>query len=96
MKEVPIEKGTGQSDCEISANCDKKKSSNSCHDKIVVFFFFLVVVRTALHKEKNIILRIDVWKMVTFSIHIGIVKKCVSSNRFFFFCALFTTKTTQN
>ena len=59
MKEVPIEKGTGQSDCEISANCDKKKSSNSCHDKIVVFFF-LVVVRTALHKEKNIILRIDV------------------------------------
>ena len=40
MKEVPIEKGTGQSDCEISANCDKKKSSNSCHGKIVVFFFF--------------------------------------------------------
>lgn len=28
MKEVPIEKGTGQSDCEIAANCDKKKSSN--------------------------------------------------------------------
>ena len=24
MKEVPIEKGTGQSDCEIAANCDKK------------------------------------------------------------------------
>ena len=27
--------------------------------------------------------------MVTFSIHIGIVKKCVSSNRFFFFLRSF-------
>ena len=56
MKEVPIEKGTGQSDFKIAANCDKKKSSNSCHCRIVVFFFFfffLAVVRTALHKEKN-------------------------------------------
>ena len=96
MKEVPIEKGTGQSDCEISANCDKKNLLTPATVRLQ-FFLFLVVVRTALHKEKNIILRIDVQKMVTFSIHIGIVKKCVSSNRFFFFfCALFTTKTTQN
>lgn len=38
MKEVPIEKGTGQSDCEISANCDKKK--NLLTLATVVFFVF--------------------------------------------------------
>ena len=53
MKEVPIEKGTGQSDCEISANCDKKKSSNSCHDKIVVFFFGCCTNCPTQRKEHN-------------------------------------------
>ena len=53
MKEVPIEKGTGQSDCEISANCDKKKSSNSCHGKIVVFFFFWLLYELPYTKKRT-------------------------------------------
>ena len=86
MKEVPIEKGTGQSDFKIAANCDKKNLLTIAFVGFYFFFFFFFfwLLYELPYTKKRTILRIDVW-MVTFSIHIGIVKKCVSSNRFFFF-----------